>query len=292
MMMEAGGGGAALPAESGTVRADLSYPLGDMLTDLPTTASFTGSPPEVSTRGSDFHQFHELLQDDDDEEDDLQDGGLEKTHHGSQDRALGGGPPEGGEGPCGQWWAEVPMRLAARGDAAKLERWQGRWRAFQVRAGESELGVVANLAWPTVVSNLINFMLSFVNLLFVVCPHSRPLPMCCLPNVARAHHVTRPRGHATQGHVGDGEVELAAAALAITFTNVTGLSVGIGLLCAIDTLCSQAYGARTRPTHRATAHAHNPHTRAHDTRTTAPPHKRQPHKRHAHAIPQPPLARC
>ncbi|ELR21350.1 MATE efflux family subfamily protein [Acanthamoeba castellanii str. Neff] len=105
------------------------------------------------------------------------------------------------------------MRLAARGDAAKLERWQGRWRAFQVRASESELGVVANLAWPTVVSNLINFMLSFINLLFV-------------------------------GHVGDGEVELAAAALAITFTNVTGLSVGIGLLCAIDTLCSQAYGAR------------------------------------------------
>lgn len=217
MMMEAGGGGAALPAESGTVRADLSDPLGDMLTDLPTTSSssFHGSPfpPEASTRGSDFHQFHELPQDDDD---DLQDAdGLEKTHHGFkvEDGAFGGGPPGGGGGGCGQWWAEVPMRLAARGDAAKLERWQGRWRAFQVRASESELGVVANLAWPTVVSNLINFMLSFINLLFV-------------------------------GHVGDGEVELAAAALAITFTNVTGLSVGIGLLCAIDTLCSQAYGAR------------------------------------------------
>ncbi len=67
MMMEAGGGGAALPAESGTVRADLSYPLGDMRTDLPTTASFTGSPPEASTRGSDFHQFLELRQDDDEE---------------------------------------------------------------------------------------------------------------------------------------------------------------------------------------------------------------------------------
>ena len=53
------------------------------------------------------------------------------------------------------------------------------------------------------------------------------------------------RGPHAQGHVGDGEEELAAAALAITFTNVTGLSVGIGLLCAIDTLCSQAYGART-----------------------------------------------
>jgi hypothetical protein len=175
MMMEAGGGGTALPAESGTVRADLSDPLGDMLTDLPTTSSFHGSPfpPEASTRGSDFHQFHELPQDDDD---DLQDAdGLEKTHHGFkvEGGAFGGGPPGGGGG-CGQWWAEVPMRLAARGDAAKLERWQGRWRAFQVRASESELGVVANLAWPTVVSNLINFMLSFINLLFVVC-----YVLCC-----------------------------------------------------------------------------------------------------------------
>jgi MATE family multidrug resistance protein len=49
-----------------------------------------------------------------------------------------------------------------------------------------------------------------------------------------------------QGHIGNGELELTAAALGLTFTAVTGLSVGTGLLCALDTICSQAHGAGTK----------------------------------------------
>ncbi|KAL3897887.1 MAG: hypothetical protein SGCHY_003104, partial [Lobulomycetales sp.] len=44
-----------------------------------------------------------------------------------------------------------------------------------------------------------------------------------------------------------GTLELAASALATMFCNVTGLSVGIGLSSALDTLCGQAHtGSRDR----------------------------------------------
>lgn len=44
------------------------------------------------------------------------------------------------------------------------------------------------------------------------------------------------------GHIG--ALELAAATLSTTFCNVTGFSIAVGLLTAMDTLSSQAYGAK------------------------------------------------
>jgi MATE family multidrug resistance protein len=41
-----------------------------------------------------------------------------------------------------------------------------------------------------------------------------------------------------------GKAELDASGLAISFTNVTGLSVGMGFATACDTLFSQAYGGK------------------------------------------------
>ena len=43
------------------------------------------------------------------------------------------------------------------------------------------------------------------------------------------------------GHIGS--TEMAATALGASFCNVTGYSVSIGLLSAMDTLTSQAHGA-------------------------------------------------
>jgi MATE family multidrug resistance protein len=46
------------------------------------------------------------------------------------------------------------------------------------------------------------------------------------------------------GHIGSNE--LAAVSLGAMFVNVTGLSVGSGIASALDTLCSQAFGAGDR----------------------------------------------
>ncbi|KAL2522368.1 MATE efflux family protein [Forsythia ovata] len=43
------------------------------------------------------------------------------------------------------------------------------------------------------------------------------------------------------GHLG--ELELSSAAIATSFTNVTGFSVVFGMACALETLCGQAHGA-------------------------------------------------
>lgn len=44
------------------------------------------------------------------------------------------------------------------------------------------------------------------------------------------------------GHLG--QLELASASVAISFAGVTGFSVLIGMACALETLCGQAYGAK------------------------------------------------
>ena len=41
-----------------------------------------------------------------------------------------------------------------------------------------------------------------------------------------------------------GALELASAALAMSFTSATGLSLLLGMGCALETLCGQAFGAR------------------------------------------------
>jgi MATE family multidrug resistance protein len=65
------------------------------------------------------------------------------------------------------------------------------------------------MAWPVVVTIFMQFFLTELNLLFC-------------------------------GHIG--KLELDAAGIAISFTNVTGLSVGVGLTTACDTIISQACG--------------------------------------------------
>ena len=67
------------------------------------------------------------------------------------------------------------------------------------------------LAWPTVFSYFFYHLVSMISLFFA-------------------------------GRVG--EVELAAGTLAISFINVTGPSVYIGLASALETLSSQAFGAK------------------------------------------------
>jgi MATE family multidrug resistance protein len=92
---------------------------------------------------------------------------------------------------------------------------QCNWCSRTWRNNKEELYTILSLSWPTVLSYLLTFLPSFVNLIFI-------------------------------GHVGTGEhpLELPAAALAITFVNVTGVSFGIGLLTGVETLCAQAYGAK------------------------------------------------
>lgn len=74
-----------------------------------------------------------------------------------------------------------------------------------------EIKELFTLAWPTVFSYFFYHLISMISLFFA--------------------------GRA-------GEVELAAGALAISFINVTGTSLFIGLGSAVETLCSQAFGAR------------------------------------------------
>ena len=75
----------------------------------------------------------------------------------------------------------------------------------------TEIKELFSLAWPTVLSYFFFHLVSMISLFFA-------------------------------GHLG--KVELAAGTLAISFINVTGPSLFIGLGSAIETLCSQAYGAK------------------------------------------------
>ena len=77
-----------------------------------------------------------------------------------------------------------------------------------------ELGGVARLAVPIVATYLLEMLPGVVSIILV-------------------------------GHISgsDAKVLLDATALGVMFLNLTGLSVGIGLATAMDTLCSQAFGA-------------------------------------------------
>ncbi|KAH3765586.1 solute carrier family 47 [Pelomyxa schiedti] len=81
------------------------------------------------------------------------------------------------------------------------------------RGVSSELGAVWKMAWPVCLGYALQMILTVVNLIFI--------------------------GRIKE----DSKTEMAAASLAIMIANVTGYSFGIGLLSAIDTLASQAYGA-------------------------------------------------
>ncbi|KAH3761092.1 multidrug and toxin extrusion protein 1 [Pelomyxa schiedti] len=76
---------------------------------------------------------------------------------------------------------------------------------------KEELLAVWKMAWPICLGYALWMQIGVVNLIFM-------------------------------GHVGPNE--MAASSLAIMLANVTGWSVGIGLLSAVDTLASQAYGAQ------------------------------------------------
>ncbi|XP_062501920.1 multidrug and toxin extrusion protein 2-like isoform X1 [Corticium candelabrum] len=76
---------------------------------------------------------------------------------------------------------------------------------------KDEVKALLCLAWPVTLTVFLQFFLSEMNLLFC-------------------------------GHIG--KLELDAAGLALSFTNVTGLSVGMGMSAACDTLISQAFGAK------------------------------------------------
>jgi MATE family multidrug resistance protein len=74
-----------------------------------------------------------------------------------------------------------------------------------------EIEITLRLSWPEILSFLCSYGTFIVQIIMV--------------------------GHA------NGSKELAAVSLGCTFVNVTGLSVGSGIASALDTLCSQAFGA-------------------------------------------------
>ena len=74
-----------------------------------------------------------------------------------------------------------------------------------------EIKELFRLSWPTILSYFLHNSLFMTSLLFA-------------------------------GHLGD--LELAAATLGLSFVNMTGVFIGVGLVTGIETLGSQAYGAR------------------------------------------------
>ena len=76
---------------------------------------------------------------------------------------------------------------------------------------KKEIKYIMRFAWPLVISNFSDFVIPVVSLLFL-------------------------------GHYG--ETYLAASGLALSFCNLCGIAMIVGLDTATQTLCSQAYGAK------------------------------------------------
>jgi MATE family multidrug resistance protein len=96
----------------------------------------------------------------------------------------------------------------------KIRCW--RWLGHFICGGDSflvkhEIKALFHLSWPIILTVFLQLSLTVVNVLFC-------------------------------GRLG--KAELDASGLAISFTNVTGLSVGMGFATACDTLFSQAYGGK------------------------------------------------
>ena len=107
---------------------------------------------------------------------------------------------------------EVHVRVK-QGDkqCLKVEKTSGCCGGLLSRSTCDEIKGLFTLAWPSVLSFFFLHLVSMISLFFA-------------------------------GRVG--ETELAAATLALSFINITGPSVFIGLCSALETLSSQAFGAK------------------------------------------------
>ena len=87
------------------------------------------------------------------------------------------------------------------------------------------------------------WMDEFWSMLFLALPVSATYLLEMFPGIAATMIV----GHIMPDDERNVDVAkyLDATAMAVMFTNITGLSLGLGLSTALDTLCSQAFGART-----------------------------------------------
>jgi hypothetical protein len=102
-----------------------------------------------------------------------------------------------------------------------------------------ELRVMVSLALPCVASYFFSFAVLLVNLLFVGHLGADELAAAALGTVC-----TRTAAHAHGKHRSQRISMLCVYACSVQmYCNVTGYAIGIGLLSAMDTLCSQAFGA-------------------------------------------------
>ncbi|KAI6659403.1 Solute carrier family 47 [Oopsacas minuta] len=94
-------------------------------------------------------------------------------------------------------------------NSTKNTKWHNKLRSYWL---VQELIILNTLAWPCVCNAFLSKMLAIVSLIFT-------------------------------GHIGSG-VYLDGAALALSFANIAGTSIIIGMASGMETLCSQANGAK------------------------------------------------
>ena len=106
---------------------------------------------------------------------------------------------------------EFSIHVRQEGHQCLQGRTRGRCGRMLSGSTAAEIKGLFTLAWPTVLSSFFYHLVSMITLFFA-------------------------------GRVG--EVELAAGTLAISFIKVSGTSIFVGLCSALETLSSQAYGAK------------------------------------------------